>query len=166
MSIPRSVLSISLLVAGGLVLPAPDLRADMAFTRNSAPLAPDYVYRMFAGNTADWGGGSSAYWGPDGRFLAVNMAERSIGQGHWYATNKGRMCYEADWAWQQDFGVEHSSVKTCTRFRLDQDGTMWSTTGSMNGPWFPYSTAPLSAGDRVTETFATLAGQMGLLASR
>lgn len=165
MSIPNAVLSASLLVVGSLALSATDTRAEMPDPDNSAPLAPDYVYRMFAGKSADWGGGSGAYWAPDGRFVAVNQAEGSIGAGRWYATNRGRMCYEADWAWRQDFGVERSRVKTCTRFRVDRKGTMWSTTGGLNGPWFPYSTAPLSPGDQVSSTYSALAAEMGLVAS-
>ncbi len=168
MSVSGQIRVASLLVAAGLSglsAPSPAQAAGPVPASSRQPAA-DYVYRIFAGKSADWGGGSYAYWDPKGTFYAVNSSEQSIGFGRWYATTAGRMCYEAHWVWKQDFGLKESEVKTCTRYRVDGAGDLWSTTGGMSGPWFPFGTDNLTAGDSVTAQFHAMHRDMGLPLSR
>lgn len=130
--------------------------------RDSAAPEPMSLYKMFAGKSADWGAGSYAYFAPDGTFRAVNEAEQSLGMGRWYVTTNSKMCYDAAWMWRQDFDAQSSEVLTCARFRVDKNGEMWSTTGSMAGPWFPFSTENMRRGDMVSKRFNTLYSSFGI----
>ncbi len=132
---------------------------------DSAAPEPESLYRVFAGRSADWGAGSYAYFGSDGTFRAVNAAEQSIGEGRWYVTTNSKMCYDANWMWRQDFTAESSQVLTCARFRVDNKGEMWSTTGTVAGPWFPFSSANLKRGDFVTQQFNTFYSSFGIAPS-
>jgi hypothetical protein len=129
----------------------------------AAPADPAGLFRMFAGRTSDWGGGSAAYWAPDGTFRAVNAAEQSLGYGRWFVTSASRMCYEGTWAWRQDFGVQSRDVEVCTRYMIDAQGQVWSTTEGMSGPWFPFSSANINTGDYVTQSFEATADMLGIL---
>ncbi|NIZ12727.1 DUF995 domain-containing protein [Phaeobacter sp. HF9A] len=165
MSISSQIMAVSLVAIVGIANPSAMVtkaRAGMLVTGGSQPLSPEFVYRVFAGHSADWGGGSYAFWAPDGVFYSVNTAEQSLGYGKWYATSSGRMCYEADWVWRQDFGVEQKAVKTCTRFRMDPGGEMWSTTGNQTGPWFPFTTDNLTLGNSVAPIYSAMYSRMGL----
>ena len=123
---------------------------------------PADLYRMFAGRTENWGGGSYAYWAPDGTFWAVNEADQSVGRGHWHVTTQSRMCYEGTWAWRQDFGVETRRARSCSFYRRDGAGELWSTTERMAGPWFPFSGTSLSSGNSVAERYAALLATLGI----
>ena len=124
--------------------------------------APENLFYMYAGKTEDWGNGSGVYWAPDGTFRAVNQAEQSLGYGRWYVTSASRMCYEGRWFWRQDFGVENREVRTCTRFLVDEDGQIWSTTGRRSGPWFPFN-ADMATGNQISDSFKSLAQALDLL---
>lgn len=123
---------------------------------------PVSLIRMFSGRTADWGGGSAAFWSPDGTFKAVNSAEQSLGYGTWYVTTASRMCYEGTWAWRQDFGVNTREVSVCTRYAIDAQGQVWTTTEDMGGPWFPFFDDNLNTGDSVTPSFNAMVRMLGL----
>ncbi|MQQ09332.1 DUF995 domain-containing protein [Epibacterium sp. SM1979] len=142
--------------------PAPRTYFGSPIPMNSAAPEPTSLYRMFAGRSADWGAGSFAYFAPDGTFRAVNAAEQSIGEGRWFVTTNSKMCYDANWMWRQDFSAQSSKVLTCARFRVDNAGEMWSTTGSRAGPWFPFSTANLKRGDLVTPQFTAFYNSFGV----
>lgn len=124
---------------------------------------PNDLLRMFAGRTSDWGGGSAAYWAPDGTFRAVNAAEQSLGYGTWFVTSASRMCYEGTWAWRQDFGVQSRVVEVCSRYMIDAQGQVWSTTEGMGGPWFPFYDDNIKSGDRVSASFEATASTLGMM---
>ncbi len=169
MSISSQVMTISIAAFVGIASPPhmeTRVQADVLVPGLSQQLSPDYVYRMFVGHSADWGGGSYAYWAPGGIFYSVNVTEQSLGYGKWYATTAGRMCYEADWFWRQDFVLKQNTVKTCTRFRMDPGGGLWSTTGDLSGPWFPYATDTLTPGNSIAPMYSAVYSEMGLPLSR
>jgi len=122
---------------------------------------PVQVYRTYAGKTADWGRGSYAYWGTDQSFIAVNQADSSIAVGEWYVTSASRMCFEAKWYWRQDFGVESDTLVTCTHYRTDENGEVWSAS-NLRGPWFPFSDDNIRNGDRVTRKFNAMVKELGI----
>ncbi|WP_026758706.1 DUF995 domain-containing protein [Sediminimonas qiaohouensis] len=129
---------------------------------SAVPPTPESLARMYAGKTENWGGGAAAYWAANGTFRAVNPTEQSIGIGKWYVTTASRMCYEGRWYWRQDFGVEDSTFRTCTRFLIDEDGQMWTTTKARSGPWFPFDLSKLQRGNQVSERFETLQDLLGV----
>jgi hypothetical protein len=126
---------------------------------------PTALLRMFSGRTVDWGGGSAAFWAADGTFRAVNPSEQSIGYGTWAVTTASRMCYDGTWAWRQDFTIQTREVKVCTRYLIDAQGQVWSTTEGMGGPWFPFYDDNLNSGDFVTPSFEATASTLGLMRS-
>ncbi|SDJ64042.1 DUF995 domain-containing protein [Aliiruegeria lutimaris] len=120
--------------------------------------APEELFRLFANHTEDWGRGSGKFWAPDGTWRAVNISEKSVGSGTWYVTTASRVCYEGNWYWNQDFDVANSgSQKTCTRFRRDAKGMMWSTTKGLNGPWYPFSFESFEYGNLIARSYAKTA---------
>lgn len=141
-------------------------KADFGFgspvPRDASVPDPGDLYRIFAGHTENWGGGSYAYWAPDGTFWAVNEADQSVGRGRWYVTTNSRLCYEGTWAWRQDFGVETRRARNCSYYRRDGTGEMWSTTERMAGPWFPFSGTSLSAGNTVASRYSELLATLGI----
>ncbi|UWQ78058.1 DUF995 domain-containing protein [Leisingera sp. S132] len=157
-----SVLAAVFLMPAG----ADPARADFQFgshvPKDATTPEPADLYRMFAGQTEDWGSGSYAYWAPDGTFWAVNEADQSVGRGRWHVTTLSRMCYEGTWAWRQDFGIETRRARNCSFYRRDAAGEMWSTTGSMADPWFPFSGASLSAGNTVAARYSALLATLGI----
>ncbi|SMX33949.1 DUF995 domain-containing protein [Octadecabacter ascidiaceicola] len=124
---------------------------------------PTSLLRMFSGRTSDWGGGSAAFWAADGTFRAVNPSEQSLGYGTWFVTSASRMCYEGTWAWRQDFGVQTRDVDVCTRFMIDAEGQVWTTTEGMGGPWFPFFDDNINTGDFVSPGFEATASMLGMM---
>lgn len=158
----------SVLAAAALLIPAgtgpakADFRFGSHVPEDATVPDPEDLYRMFAGRTENWGGGSYAYWAPDGTFWAINEADQSVGRGRWHVTTLSRMCYEGTWAWRQDFGVEARRARSCSFYRQDAAGEMWSTTERMAGPWFPFTGSSLSTGNTVAARYAALLATLGI----
>ena len=152
-----------------LSLPTPIFAENTSRARipeGAAPADPTALLRMFSGRTSDWGGGSAAYWAADGTFRAVNPSEQSLGYGRWFVTSASRMCYEGTWAWRQDFAIQSRVVEVCTRYMVDAQGQVWSTTEDMGGPWFPFFDDNINTGDYVTPSFEATAGMLGMMRSQ
>lgn len=154
--------SVVLLIPAGADPALADLRFGSPVPKDAATPEPEDLFRMFAGRTENWGGGSYAYWAPDGTFWAVNEADQSVGRGRWYVTTQSRLCYEGTWAWRQDFGVETRRARNCSFYRQDRSGDMWSTTERMAGPWFPFSGSSLSTGNMVAARYTALLETLGI----
>lgn len=157
---------LGLCAALAILLSAPDASSQTVFGTpipvDAAPLTPTEVFHIYAGKSESWGSGSGAYWNSDGTFYAVNSAEESIGVGKWYVTTAGRVCSEGKWYWRQDFGVEDRRLRTCTRFRRDGDGDLWTTTEGLTGPWFPFEGDNFSRGNIVSSSFTGMVEMLGL----
>lgn len=165
----RGTLLVLALAGATIFADAAATAAQTSFTPvpdDSRAIDPDSLFRIFANRTDEWGGGSGMYWKADGTWRAVNVDEQSVGLGEWYVTTASRMCYEGRWYWRQDFGVESSTTSTCTRYRVDADGQIWSTTGSLSGPWFTFDADNFRTGDTISAGFSDLAGTLGLLSER
>ena len=124
--------------------------------------SPEQLFRVFANHTEEWGNGAGIFWDGDGTWRAVDTDDQFLGVGEWYVTTASRICYDVRWYWRQDFGTESRSESVCSRFRIDSDGQMWSTTGSLAGPWLPFNEENLVRGNTIARGFNEVAGILNL----
>ncbi|CUH87930.1 hypothetical protein PH5382_01859 [Phaeobacter sp. CECT 5382] len=85
------------------------------------PVSGESVIEIYSGKTWIWEHGGS-YWGRDGSFRGL-WKETNVGIGKWYATSKGKLCYEATWYGAKDSPGE--DIKRCWRHVVDSEGAIW-----------------------------------------
>ncbi len=83
---------------------------------------PQDLARIYAGKTWNWEAGH-AYFSSDGAVTAVS-GQNSIGEGKWYANQKGHLCINATWK-GADFGDVQK--ERCWLHAKDANGVIWQT---------------------------------------
>lgn len=163
---------VSAVLALGILQLASPAHAEFMKDWRSLPsgvsfMAPTEIWRMYSGNSQDWGGGSFAYWGSDQTFRAVDSAGQSLGVGKWFVTNMHKMCYRADWYWLQDFKTAKKTSTICQQFAKDAQGRIWhrETNENRNGGWLPFDDTTFIRGDPSLPAFQKLQAQLGLTKS-
>ncbi|MEL6101338.1 MAG: DUF995 domain-containing protein [Pseudomonadota bacterium] len=146
MKLQRIALVATVLAA---VVAAPVL-ADRKPSR-STPTDPAVVMDHYLGNTWNWSEGGS-YWGSGGDFQAI-WKGRSYGEGKWYVTTQGTLCYDAVWTGPNDDGeVGSEEFNLCWRHVTDRDGQVWQKHHEEND-WYRLNPEKVSAGNVIAGEF-------------
>lgn len=127
---------------------------------SAAPMSAPDVYQIYAGRTWTWPDGA-AFFARDRKFVAWSGTgdTSSYAEGRWLLTDRGRLCWEADWhgaGWTM-----HDS--TCFSHRV-VDETIYQRKDP-NGAWYIFRHSPSAAddefaklgrGDLVTKTYCQI----------
>ncbi len=152
-------LIVSAVLAGGVCL-ATTAFAD-PLPKDAKPIAAKSLSALYGGSTAKWGN-STAYFAPDGTVRGIfteDNGTRRAYQGGWQAKGN-EVCMtvkvlKTDWDASTD----------CWKWYLGGDGTLWTLwsvhydkTKPTKNDYYTDEKSKLSRGDKVSKSFAKLAG--------
>ncbi|WP_282128618.1 DUF995 domain-containing protein [Roseobacter litoralis] len=126
--------------------------------KNSTPADPLVIHKKYNGNTWNWSQGAS-YWGKKGVFQAV-WKGTSYGEGKWYVTNKGTLCYEAHWHWKKDGIPASDQIKRCWQHVVDADGNLWQRNHEKED-WYQPSSDKIKRGNKLKSEFRKIEKNVG-----
>ena len=124
--------------------------------RPSAHVSGDQAAQLFNNTTWKWST-AHRYYGGGGTFRAVHKS--NVGEGTWFATSAGKLCYDAIWT-----SVEGSEpYDRCWSFVGDKHGQLWAYDheNTKDGWWWFDAEEKLSKGDTYEREFARTKKALG-----
>ena len=155
-----AALSVLLMAGAADAAPKPKSEDPVAIKAAAAsPLSAQALEALYSGKTWKWKDGGGYFSADRHRFIAWSQKGRawSYGQGHWYATNRGKLCLRAYWVSKAGDGGNI----TCFIHR-QKDGVIYQKR-SLGGDWYVFRNDPprrtdeaakLLRGDRISKGLA------------
>lgn len=126
--------------------------------KDSTPADPLVVHKKYNGNTWIWSEGAS-YWGKKGVFQAV-WKGNSYAEGTWYVTNKGTLCYDAQWSWTEDGARTSEQFKRCWQHVVDAEGNLWQRHHEKED-WYKPNNDKVKRGNKLKSEFRKIEKSVG-----
>lgn len=130
--------------------------------KGAKPTDPQQIASLYAGKTSHWNNGGFAYWGPGGEYQGLNKTGDAIGVGKWYVTNRGKLCHESKWYWEEG-GVAKSDDGTwCWDFVTAPDGVVWERFQEDKKNWYRHSAEKQRNGNTQKKKLASMRAKFGI----
>ncbi|RWO95870.1 MAG: DUF995 domain-containing protein [Mesorhizobium sp.] len=89
---------VSLALAGGIALAAVEASAEQyAKSQLGSPLTTDELFQVYQGRSWIWKDGAGHFSPRQRRFTATTGNGTSYGEGRWFLTDPGKLCFRATW---------------------------------------------------------------------
>lgn len=89
---------VSLALAGGIALGAVEASAEQyARSQLGTPLTTDELFQLYQGRSWIWKDGAGHFSPRQRRFTATTGNGTSYGEGLWFLTDPGKLCFRATW---------------------------------------------------------------------
>lgn len=109
----------------------------------AAAMTTEELYRLYQGRSWIWKDGAGYFRNSKREFTAFSGQNGSsnYGQGRWFLTSRGRVCFRADWVSAKDA----SEALTCFEHR--SDGRRIYQRRAPDGDWYVFKHSPMRASD-------------------
>lgn len=117
--------------------------------KGAKPVPAQTIANLYAGKTQNWKScNAGIYYG--GGWEAQAFCEKdgkAVGLGKWSVSNKGRVCHQLTWFWQDGDGYgSKKSDADCISHLIDSDGVIWRKWDSDKDWWRLTSTKSMTKG--------------------
>jgi hypothetical protein len=137
-------LSILACIAGA----TPVVATEKGLPAGAVPLLAAELYSLYGGRTWRWGDTGGAYFGIEGRrFIAYSVKDdaKTIAAGKWRITDKGRLCFVADW-----INATGSHPATTCYLHAAVNGDVYQRS-LPNGQWYLFKHAKTQPDDQYSK---------------
>lgn len=138
----------ALCVALGIVGAVPAIAADIQPPPDAVPLLAVELLSIYGNRTWQWGESGGAYFDTEGRrFVAYSVKEsgKTTAIGKWRITDKGKLCFDADWV----SASGRYPVTSC--FEHVAAGDEIYQRSMPDGKWIVFRHAPVEPADEFTK---------------
>lgn len=104
--------------------------------KGAKPTNPQQIVNLYSEKTSHWNSGGFAYWGPGGEYQGLSKTGEAVGIGKWYVTNRGKLCHESEWFWDEGGQVKSDDGKWCWNFVTAPDGQVWERWQDDKKNWY------------------------------